>query len=80
MLGQGGAVTAGVLERPSGERGVHRRVPGACDLESLLKAYLGTGDADAFVITADTRSRKTEAAALPLIAGAAIDRLAGREG
>ena len=49
-------------------------------LEQLLRAYLGLDTANAFVITADTGSGKTEAAALPLIAGAAIDRLAGREG
>jgi hypothetical protein len=49
-------------------------------LEKLLGAYLGLDAADAFVITADTGSGKTEAAALPLIAGAATDRLAGRDG
>ena len=49
-------------------------------LEKLLRAYLGLDAADAFVVTADTGSGKTEAAALPLIVGAAVDRLAGREG
>ncbi|MFO0822558.1 MAG: DEAD/DEAH box helicase [Gemmataceae bacterium] len=49
-------------------------------LESLLPAYLGVINEDAFVITADTGSGKTEAALLPLIAGAAIDRHAGRRG
>jgi hypothetical protein len=49
-------------------------------LEHLLPAYLGQGEADSFVITADTGSGKTEAACLPLMAGAAIDRLRGRRG
>jgi ATP-dependent helicase YprA (DUF1998 family) len=49
-------------------------------LEQILPAYLGRTGADTFVITADTGSGKTEAALLPLIAGAAIDARAGRRG
>ncbi len=49
-------------------------------LGQLLPAYLGVTRPDAFVVTADTGSGKTEAALLPLMAGAAIDRLAGRRG
>jgi hypothetical protein len=49
-------------------------------LQALLPAYLGVGETDSFVITADTGSGKTEAACLPLIAGASIDKLRGRQG
>lgn len=49
-------------------------------LAALLPAYLGVDAADAFVVTADTGSGKTEAALLPLLAGALADRLAGRRG
>jgi ATP-dependent helicase YprA (DUF1998 family) len=49
-------------------------------LQELLPAYLGRGLHDAFVVTADTGAGKTEAAMLPLLAGAAIDRLAGKRG
>lgn len=49
-------------------------------LERLLPAYLGAGAADTFVVTADTGAGKTEAALLPLLAGAALDRRAGRRG
>jgi hypothetical protein len=41
----------------------------------LLPAWFGRSDARSFVITADTGSGKTEAAALPLITAAAIDAL-----
>jgi hypothetical protein len=51
----------------------------ARSLETLSRAWKGDGD-DAFVVAADTGSGKTEAAALPLIAGAAADRLAGITG
>jgi len=49
-------------------------------LQELLPAYLGRGEHDAFVVTADTGAGKTEAGILPLIAGAALDRLAGKRG
>ena len=49
-------------------------------LRELLPAYLGRGDRDAFVVTADTGAGKTEAAVLPLMAGAALDCLAGHRG
>jgi hypothetical protein len=49
-------------------------------LREILPAYLGIGGRDAFVITADTGSGKTETAFFPLIAGAAIDTLSGRRG
>ena len=48
-------------------------------LEALSRAWAGAGT-DAVVISADTGAGKTEAAALPLIAGAAADRLAGVKG
>ncbi len=48
-------------------------------LERLLTAWRGEGP-QTFVIAADTGSGKTEAAALPLIAAAAADRLRGVQG
>lgn len=48
-------------------------------LEALTRAW-GGGGQDAFVISADTGAGKTEAAALPVIAGAAADRLDGIKG
>lgn len=48
-------------------------------LEALTRAWAGTGP-DAVVISADTGAGKTEGAALPLIAGAAADRLEGVQG
>lgn len=48
-------------------------------LEALTRAWAG-GGGDSFVISADTGAGKTEAAALPLIAGAAADRMAGIRG
>jgi len=47
---------------------------------ALLFAYMDQAPQDAFVITADTGAGKTEAACLPLIAGAAWDALEGRGG
>jgi ATP-dependent helicase YprA (DUF1998 family) len=49
-------------------------------LKSILGSWLGQNAADAFVITADTGTGKTEAACLPLIAGAACDVLNGTQG
>lgn len=50
-------------------------------VEEILGGWLGAGaSTDAVVITADTGSGKTEAALLPLIAGAALDALAGIHG
>ena len=43
----------------------------------LLSAWLGTSADDAFVVVADTGSGKTEAAVLPMIAGACVDALRG---
>ncbi|QYC12000.1 MULTISPECIES: AAA domain-containing protein [Brevundimonas] len=48
-------------------------------LEALSRAWAGGGE-NAVVVSADTGAGKTEAAALPLIAGAAADRLAGVKG
>src|SRR3546814_5393756 len=48
-------------------------------LSALSHAWNGDG-ADAFAVAADTGSGKTEAAALPLIAAAAADRLQGMMG
>src|SRR3546814_14292419 len=48
-------------------------------LSALSHAWNGDG-ADAFAVAADTGSGKTEAAALPLIAAAAADRLHGMMG
>jgi hypothetical protein len=48
-------------------------------LTAIFSAWVAGGD-DRFVITADTGSGKTEAACLPLIAGALYDRLAGISG
>lgn len=45
--------------------------------EQLLSAWRGVSGTNAFVIAADTGSGKTEAAVLPLIAGAACDALDG---
>lgn len=49
-------------------------------LQTILPAWLGQSSDDAFVITADTGSGKTEAALLPMIAGALLDSLAGVKG
>ncbi|MCA3757233.1 MAG: AAA family ATPase [Phenylobacterium sp.] len=48
-------------------------------LEALTSAWAGDGAAS-FVVAADTGSGKTEAGGLPLIVGAAADRLAGLKG
>lgn len=47
--------------------------------EAIFNAWMGEGE-ERFVIAADTGSGKTEAACLPIIAGAVADRLAGSEG
>ena len=52
----------------------------ARSLQRIFPAWLGTSDEDAFVITADTGSGKTEAACLPLIAAAAYDKFIGVHG
>ena len=49
-------------------------------LASIFPAWLGQSTETSFVITADTGAGKTEAACLPLIAGAAYDRLRGLQG
>lgn len=49
-------------------------------IESIFRSWIGHGEEDGFVITADTGSGKTEAACLPLIAGAAWDSLRGIRG
>ncbi len=49
-------------------------------LASIFPAWLGGSADTSFVITADTGAGKTEAACLPLIAGAAYDRLRGVQG
>ena len=49
-------------------------------LRAIFGAWRGTYADDTFVVTADTGSGKTEAALLPLIAGAVCDALDGREG
>ena len=49
-------------------------------IEKIFRAWTGTGDGDAYVVTAETGSGKTEAACLPMIAGAAWDRLRGVQG
>jgi hypothetical protein len=49
-------------------------------LSGIFPAWLGRGSDRSFVITADTGAGKTEAAVLPLIAGAAHDRLRGVQG
>lgn len=49
-------------------------------LTSIFPAWLGRDAETSFVITADTGAGKTEAACLPLIAGAACDRLRGVQG
>lgn len=49
-------------------------------LGTILPAWLGLNHDNTFVITADTGAGKTEAACLPLIAGAAHDRLQGIRG
>lgn len=48
-------------------------------LETLTRSWSSGGE-DAVVVSADTGAGKTEAVALPLIAGAAADRLAGVKG
>jgi hypothetical protein len=49
-------------------------------LRQVFLAWLGREPQDTFVVTADTGSGKTEAAVLPLIAGAALDALRGVQG
>jgi ATP-dependent helicase YprA (DUF1998 family) len=49
-------------------------------IEMIFRSWTGSGDANAFVITAETGSGKTEAACLPIIAGAAWDHLRGVRG
>ncbi len=49
-------------------------------LQQLFTSWRGVSTEDTFVVTADTGSGKTEAALLPLIAGATCDALEGREG
>lgn len=48
--------------------------------ETLVSAWLEPGKVRAAVVTADTGAGKTEAACLPLLAGAALDRLRGVQG
>lgn len=48
--------------------------------EAILCSWMGLETADAFVVTADTGAGKTEAACLPIIAGAAWDALRGVRG
>lgn len=52
----------------------------ARSFEAILASWLGKSTQDAFVITADTGSGKTEAACLPLIAGAAIEAMRNTHG
>lgn len=49
-------------------------------LSTIFPAWLGRSGDNTFVITADTGAGKTEAACLPLIAGAAYDRLQDIQG
>jgi ATP-dependent helicase YprA (DUF1998 family) len=49
-------------------------------IEMIFRSWTGSGDEDAFVVTAETGSGKTEAACLPIIAGAAWDHLRGVQG
>ncbi|MED5370938.1 MAG: AAA domain-containing protein [Myxococcota bacterium] len=49
-------------------------------LRELVPAWFGRGDTRSFVVTAETGSGKTEAAALPLILASAIDTLNGVAG
>jgi hypothetical protein len=49
-------------------------------IEALIDAWLGDAGPQAFVLTAETGAGKTEAGVLPLLAGAAIDRLRGIRG
>jgi len=49
-------------------------------LQRVFAAWHGATSDDAFVVTADTGSGKTEAALLPLVAGAACDAIQGCEG
>lgn len=49
-------------------------------IDEVFRSWIGRGEEDAFVITADTGSGKTEAACLPIIAGAAWDYLCGTRG
>lgn len=49
-------------------------------IEEIFLSWIGRSEEDAFVITADTGSGKTEAACLPIIAGAAWDHLCGTRG
>lgn len=46
-------------------------------IEMVFRAWTGCDQRSAYVVTADTGSGKTEAACLPLLAGAAWDRLRG---
>ena len=64
------------------EKGVEPSLSGFQErsLAALLPSWLGEEGPTAFVLTADTGAGKTEAGALPLLAGAAIDRLRGIEG
>lgn len=52
----------------------------ARSLRQILLAWVGRSPQSSFVITADTGSGKTEAACLPLIAGAAYDEMKGIRG
>ena len=49
-------------------------------IETIFRTWRGDGRADAFVITAETGSGKTEAACLPIIAGSAWDHIRGVQG
>ena len=69
---------AAVLRRTWGE-GVTLARFQSSGMAALLAGWNGLGD-DAVAIAADTGSGKTEAAALPIIAGALADRLDGVEG
>lgn len=48
--------------------------------EAIFNSWIGRDLKDAFVVSADTGSGKTEAMALPMIAGACVDALVGIRG
>lgn len=49
-------------------------------LEEILRAWFGLSGTEGFVVTAETGSGKTEAALLPILVGAAVDRMQGIKG
>ena len=52
----------------------------ARSFDAILSSWLGSASDDSFVVAADTGSGKTEAAVLPMIAGACVDALRGIDG